>query len=76
MSGDESTTLPIGGISLGDRLESIDASLRDIKTSMAEEKTDVALIKSKLALHDLILMGACGTVGVGVIGAVLVLVLK
>ena len=78
MSAEDSTTRRItaGGISLDDRLESIDNSLQAITAAINEEKTAVALIQSKLALHDMILMGVCGTVGISVISAVLALVLR
>jgi len=77
MSNEETTRrITAGGISLDDRLESIDNSLHAITTAIGEEKTAVALIQSKLALHDTILMGVCGTVGVAVISTILSLVLR
>lgn len=65
-----------GNITLDDRLDHIDTSLTEIKNTMAEEKTSIALIQSKLALHDTILMGTCGVVGVSIIAAVMAMVIK
>ena len=72
----ETPTPPRGNITLDDRLDHIDTSLNEIKHTMAEEKTSIALIQSKLALHDTILMGTCGVVGVAIVSAIMVLVLK
>jgi hypothetical protein len=61
-----------GGIPLEDRLENIEGMCQQILTKGNETTTKVALIESKLALHDTILMGVCGIVGVTIISAVLV----
>lgn len=58
-----------GSISLEDRLESIETMCREILTKENATITDVALIKSKLELHDKILMGVCGIVGTAIITA-------
>jgi hypothetical protein len=72
----DTPTPQYGNITLDERLERIDTSLIEIKEGMAEEKTSIALIQSKLALHDTILMGTCGVVGVAIVSAVMVMVLK
>ena len=69
------TRLPVGGMSLDDRLDRIETMCREILTKENATTTEVALIKSKLDLHDRILMGVCGTVGVVIVTAVVGLVI-
>ncbi len=78
MSHDSDTPTPLqnvrirGGLSLEERLERIETMCEQILEKENATITEVALIKSKLALHDLILMGVCGVVGITVVGAILV----
>ncbi len=61
----------IGAISLEDRLYEIERLLRELLARENVAATDVALIKSKLELHDRILMGVCGVIGLAVLGAII-----
>lgn len=64
-----------GSINLEDRLESIEAILRQILEKENATTTDVALIQAKLALHDMILMGVCGVVGSALLIAITIKVI-
>ena len=65
-----------GGISLDERLSIIDEKLDKILDLYTSVDKRVSLIESKIDLHDKILMGVCGAVGVAVLTAVLTLVIK
>ena len=65
-----------GGISLDERLTIIDEKLDKIIDLYTSVDKRVSLIESKIDLHDKILMGVCGAVGVAVLTAVLTLVIK
>lgn len=67
--------LPAGGLSLEDRLDNIESLLQQLLARENVAATDVALIKSKLELHDKILMGVCGIVGTVIITAIISLVI-
>lgn len=67
--------LAAGGMTLDDRLENIERLLHELLTRENMAATDVALIKSKLDLHDKILMGVCGIVGTAIITAIIGLVI-
>jgi len=67
--------LPAGGMSLENRLENIENLLHELLKRENVAATDVALIKSKLELHDKILMGVCGIVGTAIVTAVIGLVI-
>lgn len=65
-----------GGISLDERLSNIDEKLDKILDLYTNVDKRVSLIESKLELHDKILMGVCGAVGLTVVSALLAVVIK
>lgn len=65
-----------GGISLEDRLKAMDEKLDQILDGAAQVDKRLAVVESKLDLHDKILMGVCGTVGISVVAAVMTAVIK
>ncbi len=79
MTIDDSSSIrrmPVGSISLDERLHIMDTKLDTIIDKGSDIDTKVALIEDKLSLHDKILMAVCGTAGLGIVAAILKLVFK
>ncbi len=77
MSEDDNSTrrMPAGAISLADRVVNIESMCKAILEQENVKTTDIALIKSKLSLHDWFIGGICSAVGLSVVAAILIKVI-
>ena len=77
MSASDSTSAhrpAVGGLTLDERLDRIEGKIDTMMETEHDVNTAIARVQDKLELHDKILMGVCGTVGISILAALLKLV--